>query len=285
MSQADPALWGFASMFAWGVADMLARYASVRMGSPSVALLVIGLGIAPPLVAALFRESSWSALLGGDFVVLAVLSSLLFSVGYVSFYRGLELGLVSIVSPLSASYLVVTTILMAVFLDEAVGPARWLLIFVILTGIVLTSSSDRSGASISGVWYGLTAMMVFGVAFTLWKPMVEDVGPFLAVVSVRLLSTVFLGTYLTARRSVRLPFGKRVAVLVIGAGVLDSLGFVTFNLGIERNPVSLVIPISAAYPAVTMALAWILLRERLARIQMVGIAAVLGGVIMFSAVT
>ena len=119
--------------------------------------------------------------------------------------------------------------------------------------------------------------MVFGVAFTLWKPMEEDVGPFLAVVSVRFLSTIFLGIYLTLRRSVRLPFGKRVAILVIGAAVLDSLGFVSFNLGIELNPVSLIIPIAAAYPAVTIALAWILLRERVTRVQVVGIATVLGG--------
>ena len=126
-------------------------------------------------------------------------------------------------------------------------------------------------------------MMVFGVAFTLWKPMVEEVGPFLAVVSVRLLSTVFLGIYLTARRSFKLYFGKGAAVLVVTAAVLDSLGMVAFNLGIERNPVSLIIPIAAAYPAVTVALAWVLLKERMTRLQMAGMVAVLGGVITFSA--
>ena len=80
-------------------------------------------------------------------------------------------------------------------------------------------------------------------------------------------------------------FGKGTVVLVMGAGGLDSLGFIAFNLGIELNPVSLVIPIAAAYPAVTMALAWILLKERLGRMQMVGITTVMGGVIAFSAIT
>lgn len=285
MSQIDPAIWGFISMFTWGVADMLARYASVRMGSASVALAVQGLGIAPPLLATLFRDTAWSSLLDGEFIVLAVLSSLLFSLGYVVFYRGLERGMVSIVSPMSASWLVVTTLLLAVFFDEVIGPAKWLLIFVILMGIVLASSSGRSGASISGIWYGITAMLVFGVAFTLWKPMVEDVGAFLAVISVRSLSAVFLSIYLAARRSFRPPRGKSVAALVIGAAVLDSLGFIAVNLGIELNPVSLIIPIAAAYPAVTIALAWLLLRERVAQVQMVGIIAVLGGVIAFSVVT
>ena len=282
MSQADPALWGFASMFAWGVGDMLARYAALRIGSPYVALMVLGLGIAPPLLMGLSRESSWGALTGGDFVILAVLSSLLFSLGYVAFYRGLERGLVSIVSPLSASWLVVTTILTAVFFDERLAWVQGLLIFVILIGIVLTSARGRNGASISGLWYGITAMMVFGVAFTLWKPMVEDVGPFLAVVSVRLLATVFLGLYITARNSVRLPFSRLALALVTGAAVLDSLGFIAINLGIELKPVSLIIPIAASYPAVTMALAWILLRERVTRTQTVGIVAIMAGVISFS---
>ena len=187
------------------------------------------------------------------------------------------------VSPLSAGYLVVTTVLTAIFFNEVVGPVKWLLIFVILTGIVLTSARGRSGVAISGIWYGITSMMVFGVAFTLWKPMVEEVGPFLAVVSVRLLSTVFLGIYLTARRSFKLYFGKGAAVLVVSAAVLDSLGMVAFNLGIERNPVSLIIPIAAAYPAVTVALAWVLLKERMTRLQMAGMVGVLGGVIAFSA--
>lgn len=285
MSQADPALWGFASMFTWGVADMLAKYASVRMGSPSVSLVIQGLGIAPPLLAALFSDSAWSALVSVDFVILAVLTGLLLAVGYSVFYRGLERGMVSIVSPLSACYLVVTTVLTAIFFDEVVGPVKWLLIGVILIGIALASTRGRSGASISGVWYGVTAMIVMGVAFTLWKPMVDDVGPFLAVASVRIFATVFLSVFLAARRVVWFRFKSGAAILVTGAAVLDSLGFVAFNLGIERNPVSLVIPIASAYPAVTMALAVVLLKERLTQLQMVGIVAVLGGVITFSAVT
>lgn len=283
MSQADPALWGFASMFAWGVGDMLGRYAALRLGSQYVALMVLGLGIAPPLLMWLSQGATYSAQTGVDFVALTALSGLLFSLAYVVFYQGLERGLVSIVSPLSASYLVVTTILTAIFFDEVVGPIKWLLIFIILTGIVLTSTSGKGYRSISGLWYGITTMMVFGVAFTLWKPIVEGVGPFLAVVSVRLMATVFLGIYIKARRTVRLPFNKRTGVLVIGAGVLDSLGFVAFNLGIERNPVSVIIPIAAAYPVVTVAMAWVFLRERVPRIQMVGIATVLGGVIALSA--
>ena len=285
MSQADPALWGLACMLAWGVADMLGRYASVRVGGPSVALAIQGLGIVPALLGTLLVGSPWSVLANAGYVTLAVLASLLFSVAYLAFYRGLERGLVSIVSPLSAGSVVVTTLLSVVFFHETIGPLRWLLICVILAGIVVTSSNGRGGASVAGVGYGLTAMMAIGVAFAMWKPMVEDVGPFLAVVSVRVISSVFLGVYLRAGANPLTPFRTGTWMLVTGAAVLDSLGFIVFNLGIELNPVSLVIPIAAAYPVVTVGLAWVLLKERVARMQIAGISTVMAGVVAFSAVT
>ncbi len=123
------------------------------------------------------------------------------------------------------------------------------------------------------------------MAFALWKPMVEDVGPFLAVVSVRVISSVFLGVYLRAGANALTPFRTGAWMLVTGAAVLDSLGFIVFNFGIELNPVSLVIPIAAAYPVVTVTLAWVLLKERVARMQIAGISTVMAGVVAFSAVT
>jgi drug/metabolite transporter (DMT)-like permease len=283
MSQADPIVWGLASMFAWGVSDMLARYASIRLGSPAVAMIVQGLGIAPPLILGISRYPTWGALAQGDFIALVLSASLLFSLAYVIYYRGLERGLVSIVSPLTSGWLVVTTVLAAIFFHEDVGLLKWLLIVVVVLGIVLTSTKGRDGPSMSGVWYGLATMVTMGMAFTLWKPLVDDVGPYIAVASVRVLSTVMLGLYLAARKSPRPPMSSGAAALVIGAAVLDSLGFVTFNLGIERAAVSLIAPIAASYPAVTLALAWFLLRERVSRAQMAGIVVVLGGVIAFSA--
>ena len=284
MAQADPLIWGFASMFAWGTSDMLARYAALRLGSPAVALIVLGVGIAPPLVLGLSSYPSLEAIAGSDFIFLSAASGLLFSLGYVLFYRGLERGMVAIVSPLSASWLAVTTVLAAIFFHESIGLAKGGLISVVLLGILLISARDRSSASIEGIWYGLTAMVTFGVAFTLWKPIVAEVGPYIAVVSVRVVSTIILGSYLSLKRPVGANFGRGAVALAIAAAVLDSLGFITYNLGIEREDVSLIAPIAASYPVVTLALAWVLLRERVSRLQAVGIVVLLGAVVALGVV-
>ena len=281
---ADPLLWGFASMFAWGTGDILARYAAIRLGSPIVAIVVLGVGIAPPLAMGLSRYPSPEAIAGSDFILLALTAGLLFSLGYVFFYRGLERGMVSIVSPLSASWLAVTTVMAAILFNESIGLAKGSLIVLVLVGILLTSARGRSGASLGGVWYGLTAMLTFGIAFSLWKPIVEEVGPFIAVVSVRLVATVALGSYLSVRRPVGATFTRGAVFMVIASAVLDSLGFVAYNLGIETEDVSLIAPISASYPVVTLVLAWVFLRERVSAVQMTGIVVLLSAVVALGVV-
>ena len=72
--------------------------------------------------------------------------------------------------------------------------------------------------------------------------------------------------------------------MVIAAAVLDSLAFITYNLGIEREDVSLIAPIAASYPVVTLGLAWVLLRERVSVVQMVGIVVLLGAVVALGVV-
>ena len=79
MSIANPVLWGFASMFAWGVADMLARYAAVRLGAPMVALTIQGIGIAPPLLLGITRYPSLGDLASVDFIVLTFFCGILFT--------------------------------------------------------------------------------------------------------------------------------------------------------------------------------------------------------------
>ena len=266
-------------MFAWGTGDMLARYATIRLGGPAVALIVLAVGIAPPLALGLSRYPSLEAVTGASFIALAVVAGLLFSMGYVFFYRGLERGMISIVSPLSASWLAVTTVLAAILFNETIGWAKGGLIALVLLGIALTSVRGEGGVPLAGVWYGIAAMLTFGVAFTLWKPLVEEVGPYVAVVSVRTVATVALGSYLVLRRPVGADFTRNATLLVITAAVLDSMGFVSYNLGIEREDVSLIAPISAAYPVVTLVLAWVLLRERLSPVRMTGIVVLLSAVI------
>ena len=62
-----------------------------------------------------------------------------------------------------------------------------------------------------------------------------------------------------------------------------ALGLATFYLALERGKASAVVPMISAYPIVTVALALVLLGESLGATQIVGVALVIGGVILVGA--
>ena len=68
-----------------------------------------------------------------------------------------------------------------------------------------------------------------------------------------------------------------------GAGILDASANLMFAAGSQRGLVSVVAVLGSLYPVVTVALAALVLHERLGRLQAVGAAVALGGVVMIAA--
>ena len=70
---------------------------------------------------------------------------------------------------------------------------------------------------------------------------------------------------------------------VVGVAVLDTAANVAYNLGITVSLTAVVSVISSLFSAVTVLLAWVFLRERLARWQWAGVGAILVGILLVSA--
>ena len=67
------------------------------------------------------------------------------------------------------------------------------------------------------------------------------------------------------------------------AGLLEAGGVLAMIIGLSQAPIFIVAPLSAAHPIVTMLLALIFLKERLSRVQSVGVMLTVLGVIALSA--
>jgi transporter family protein len=65
-------------------------------------------------------------------------------------------------------------------------------------------------------------------------------------------------------------------------GLLTGAGTLCFYAALARGPASLVSALIAAYPLVTIALALLVLRERLSRIQVAGAACAIAGLVLLS---
>jgi drug/metabolite transporter (DMT)-like permease len=82
---------------------------------------------------------------------------------------------------------------------------------------------------------------------------------------------------LPARQSLKFPRGT-VWWLLATVGVLDTSAFLANNFALQWGPVSVVTVLASLFSAITVLLACVFLRERLASLQWFGIALILAGV-------
>lgn len=278
--------WGFSGLLAWGVADYLARVASRRIGSVSTALFTQLIGLALPLAFVVIEATTgrlsvnWPAL-----ALSAPLTGAILGAGYLVYYTGLARGAVTVVSSAASAWLAITVLIAVAFFGETAGPGHLALMAVILLGILLLSAGPLTGSEVSsGLPWGLGAMLGIGVAMALFAPATAAAGPMLAVLTARALSAVPTYAFARARRiPVRLPPGRGGWSLLAAVGILDAAGYVGYNLGIASAPVSLVAPIAAAHPVVTIALAVIINHERPHLTQWAGATLTIAGTIALSA--
>ena len=127
----------------------------------------------------------------------------------------------------------------------------------------------------------LAAGASFGTVFILLGNTSPDAGfwPLAAArpVSVALLAAIAI----IGRRSLRAD--RADAATIIGAGVLDMAANALYLLGVRRGLLSLVAVLSSLYPAATVLLAWLVLRERITRAQSAGLAVAAAGVALIAA--
>ena len=76
-------------------------------------------------------------------------------------------------------------------------------------------------------------------------------------------------------------FNKSALIAVI-AGVLGGGGYIFFMKALETGKASIVIPLTALYPAVTVVLALLLLGEKLSTVQAVGITLAIIAAVLLS---
>lgn len=285
------AILSFGAMLTSGIGDYLAKLASVRIGSIKASFYVRFLGLIPPVLIivfqVIFKSLDYVAIDLGSFLKFGTIIGILISAVYLAYYRGLEIGSVSIVSTVASAWFAVSVILAVIFLEETPTALQVVLISIIVVGIgTLSDFRFASVAQIlnssqaSGFSHAVFVMFTLGAVTVLAKPMIEAGGPFLGSAYTHILSSIFL--FLVIRwRGVSLRFQiKDNLKYVVGAAFFDATGILLFFMALLVSPITLVTPIMAAHPLATMACARVFDNERTSALQSIGIFLTLTGVIL-----
>ena len=214
------------------------------------------------------------------------LAGLAGALGLIAFYTALASGKMGIAAPVSAILTAMLPVLFSALTAGLPGPLRLGGFVLALLAIALISRPDHATEERP---QGIGLAVLAGVAFGCFFVLISRVGPgatFWPLAVARLTSVVSLLLVMLLRRQQTrqlLSGVRRVAPLVLLAGTLDAMGNVFFVLAAHTGRLDVAAILSSLYPAATVLLAAVVLRERVTRIQTVGILLVLLAVPLISA--
>ncbi len=270
------------SSLCWGVSDFLGGVQSRRLPLLRVMLVTQAVGLAGIAVLLAIRGRPAPALhhllpaIGGGVAGLA---------GLTCFYRGLAIGTMSIVAPISATGVAVPVI---VGIAGGERPAGVQIAGILAAGVGVVLASREVGAepvaaarARASIGLALVAALGFGLFFVGLRAGARS-DPWWAAFAGRGTSTALLCLAALAVSSAR-SGGWRLPPVLLLIGLLDVGANVLFALATRHGLLSVVSVLSSLYPLATVLLARAVLGERVARVQEMGIAVALAGVLLIAA--
>lgn len=314
---------GLGAALTWGLADYFAALASRGIGALRVVLGFHLFALVPLTILVLATDGLDRLTLGelGVFVVVGAVGW----VSYLAFYGALAIGPISVLSPIVSGYAAVTVLLAVLIAGDRLSAAQAVAVGITIAGAILASADVREivrarlkRRSALGFVLALCAMallgvFVFGVSY--YRDRIGWLGPiFLA----RAFATVFVlvhvlvgggatpgsmeaipetdaiaagagplatGAVAIERDVLRVPRRGELLGLMALLALLDTGGYVCFNLGVGQSATAIVAAAAAPYAIVPIAMGIMLFGERPTRAQWLGVGCVIAGVVVLAAVT
>lgn len=273
-------LYGIGSAIAWGAADFTGGLASKRARAyqvlivsefaglfPILGLLLIWNEPLPPLPAWL-----WSLSAGA-----------VGSLGLLLLYRALAEGQMAIAAPVSAVLAAVVPIVVGTLTE---GLPDWLTLLGIGLALVSiwivsqTHAAHEGELNLANIRLPFIAGIFFGLFFVLMHNATRE-AVLWPVVSGRVGGTLIMLAYALVVRGGILP-ARAVWPVAIFSGVIDVAGSLCYVMAARGGRMDIAAVLAALYPATTVILAWLFLKEKIAGRQTIGILLALGAITLMT---
>ncbi|RJR15056.1 DMT family transporter [Candidatus Microgenomates bacterium] len=282
-------LAGLGGMFGWGTSDFLANQAADRIGAKRAFFYSQFAGVLLILIITLVTQQV--LLLPLSLLIKLVYLGVVYALGYLFFYRGFEIGNVAVVSAVINLQAVLSMVVVFLFRGQRLTPIQIPAVFILLLGIFLVSvnfNELKKGAVVlaRGVKETLLATIFFGILFWPYNEIVLEQNNLLWVTALtKIFALIFVfGVMKYLKEQLALSQGihrnKSLWLLVAATGILEAGAMLSVNFGTQVGDGILVQPIAASLTVVTVSLALIFLKEKIAKLQALGIAMTICGIIL-----
>lgn len=278
---------GLGGMFGWGTSDFLANNASEKIGHSKAFFWSQIAGLALIVLLALIIRPNFS--MPGFLLALTLSAGIVYSVGYLFFYKGFEVGNVSVVSAVSNLHVLYIIGISFFIRGQKLTLLQIPALFILLIGVTLVSINYQQlkrgkVALLKGVKETLLATIMFGVFYWPLNEYIVEQANWIAVTLITKLAAivfVFFFIALVRKEKVGINLSSRNIFISLAAiGILEALAVLSVSFGQAFGDGIIVAPISSALTVVTVGLAMIFLKERINKVQGLGIALVIIGIVM-----
>lgn len=275
--QAVTAAYGLAAVVAWGTSDFLGGYATRRANA---FLFTTVVNIGGLLLVGALAFASHVPFPSARSVAWVLAGGISGGAGLAIFYRALSSGRMGLTAPVAAVLSAAIPALFSIFTEGLPGRIPLLGFLFAATGLWLITRTE-DGSKPEGI--GLAVLAGIGFAsFYLCVRQAGDASPLWIASLTRvggLIITSLIVLIVGKFRDIT-PAGLRWGVLT---GCIDSMGTIFFVYASRTGRLDEAVVISSLYPAVTVLLARMFLKEHLTRWRFVGLLAALAAVPMIAA--
>ena len=278
-------LSGIGGMFGWGIYDFLGGVYTKQIGpfksffwsqlagliSILLLLFVLPINLNVPILA----------------IILLPMAAILYSAGYLLFFKGFEIGNVSIIAATMNLWAVFTMLFAFIFMGERLSTIQSLGVFMIISGVTLASLNwsdirNKRFQLSSGVKEAIFGAFFFGVFWNISEIISEKIGWLLATLLVKFGIVLFLllFSFLIKRELGLTKTATRTKWVIVFMGVIEAGAVAIVNYGLTIGQAILITPIASALSIVTITLAIIFLKEKVTKLQLLGIATAIVGIVV-----
>ena len=272
-------------MFGWGIYDFLGGVFAKQIG-PFKSLFwsqLAGFG-SVCLLAIVFAPNLKTSALA---ILLIVVAAVLYSAGYLFFFKGLEIGNISIVAAAMNLWAVFTMLFAFLFMGQRLSRIQTLGVLLILAGVAVASLNwndikNQKFQLSAGVKETMAGAFFFGVFWNVSEIVSEEIGWLFTTLFVKLGIILFLLIFsFFAKREIGLANAstKTKSMLVV-MGIIEAGAVAAVNYGLTIGDAILITPIASALSIVTIGLAIIFLKDKTTKFQGFGIIMAIIGIII-----